>query len=118
MLYLVSGKFPIDGSFNQEDILFVFTEIVLPHGFRVWEAVLWADGVSQWLVQNGLFPVMVAAERRGIFTFSLALSHCCLPSQPVLVYSLHTAQNSMQDSLDCLLGSLCLQYTSTDTELA
>ena len=49
-------------------------------------------------VQNGLSPVMVAAERRGIFTFSLALCHCCLPSQAVLVYSLNTAQCSMQDT--------------------
>ena len=64
-------------------------------------------------VQNGLSPVMVAAERRGIFTFSLALCHCCLPSQAVLVYSLNTAQRSMQagHSLDCLFGSLCSQYT-------
>ena len=103
-------------------MLFVFIEIVLPHGFRVWEAVPWADGVSQSVdnVQNGLSPVMVAAERRGIFTFSLALCHCCLPSQAVLVYSLNTAQRSMQagHSLDCLFGSQCSQYTSTDTELA
>ena len=67
-------------------------------------------------VQNGLSPVMVAAERRGIFTFSLALSHCCLPSQPVLVYSLHTAQNSMQDThlIVCLVH--CVYSTQVQTQ--